>query len=194
MTKEIVHQSNCVDTSQQNRVVERKNRHLEEVMRALMYESKLPLSFWGDVVQCAAFLINKMHISILLNMSLYEILFDKPPKYDMLKPFGCLYYASTLKRERMKLDPKANPCIFIGYAKSQKGFKLYDLKTKIMFVSRDVRFPEKLFPYFIKNQGTHPLSQFFLRKSSSHNINKSNMIPCNEDVVTSEGTQQTSDT
>ena len=85
-------------------------------MRSLMFQSKLLMSFWGDSVQCAAFLINKIPMTIIQDKSPYEVLFGKPLKYDLLKPFGCLFYASTLKRERMKLDPKANPCILIGYA------------------------------------------------------------------------------
>ena len=38
----IVHQSSCIDTPQQNGVVERKNRHLTEVAQSLMIVSNVP--------------------------------------------------------------------------------------------------------------------------------------------------------
>ena len=38
----IIHQSSCVETPQQNGVSERKNRHLLEVARSIMFSSNVP--------------------------------------------------------------------------------------------------------------------------------------------------------
>jgi transposase InsO family protein len=54
----IVHQSSCPNTPQQNGVAERKNRHLLEVARALLFSSKVPNYLWGEAVLTAAYLIN----------------------------------------------------------------------------------------------------------------------------------------
>ena len=45
------------------------------------------------------------------------------PNYDMLKVFGCLCYATSLKRDRHKFDPRASPCDFIGHAFKPKRLK-----------------------------------------------------------------------
>ncbi|RVW49546.1 Retrovirus-related Pol polyprotein from transposon TNT 1-94 [Vitis vinifera] len=45
----IVHLSSCVDTPQQNGIVERKNRHLLEVARSLMFSMNVPKLFWGQL-------------------------------------------------------------------------------------------------------------------------------------------------
>lgn len=59
-TQGIVCHNSCVDTPQQNRVVESKNQHLLEVARALMFATHTPKKFWGKVVLTATFLINQM--------------------------------------------------------------------------------------------------------------------------------------
>ncbi|RVW35800.1 hypothetical protein CK203_082476 [Vitis vinifera] len=46
---DIIHISSCVDTPQQNGVAERKNRHLLEVARCLMFSSNVPNYFWGKL-------------------------------------------------------------------------------------------------------------------------------------------------
>ena len=71
----ITHQKCCVETPQQNGVVERKHRHLIETARALFFQSNIPKSFWGECVLCAAYLINRLPLSTLNNMSPYQKLF-----------------------------------------------------------------------------------------------------------------------
>jgi hypothetical protein len=61
----IVHQTTCPDTPQQNGVAERKNRHLLEVVRALLIESHMPLSYWGEALTSSVYLINRVPSSTL---------------------------------------------------------------------------------------------------------------------------------
>ena len=41
----ILHQSSCAHTPQQNGVAERKNRHLVEIARTLLFHSNVPFHF-----------------------------------------------------------------------------------------------------------------------------------------------------
>ena len=46
------------------------------------------------------------------------------------------------KEQRLKLDSKAIPCIFVGYGDEEFGYKLWDPKKKKMIKSQDVVFHE----------------------------------------------------
>ena len=60
----IPHQSFSAYTSQQNGVVEHKNRHLVETTRTLFHHKVLQ-RFWGDAILSACYLINLMPSSVL---------------------------------------------------------------------------------------------------------------------------------
>ncbi|XP_021771790.1 uncharacterized protein LOC110735924 [Chenopodium quinoa] len=97
----ILHQKSCVDTPQQNRMVERNYRHLLETARALYFQSRVPVSFWSECLLTATHVINRMPLSSVKFTSPYELLHDKKPVLSHLKVFGCLCYVSTLKTETL---------------------------------------------------------------------------------------------
>ena len=55
----ILHQRTCPDTPPQNGVAERKNRHILEVARSLMYTMNVPKSLWSEAVMTVVYLINR---------------------------------------------------------------------------------------------------------------------------------------
>ena len=148
-SKGIYHQHSCTQTPQQNGVVERKHKHLLETARSLLFQSNLPISFWGEAAQCATYLINRMPLSSLGNISPYKRLYNIAPTNDHLKAFGCLCFMSTLQQGRKKFDARADPCVFIEYSFAQTAYKAYNMKIKKIYVSKDVIFHEHIFPYHL---------------------------------------------
>ena len=60
LENKILHHSSCNDTSQQNIVVERKNRHSFEVAKALMFTRNALKIYFTDVVLIVVYLIKRM--------------------------------------------------------------------------------------------------------------------------------------
>nr|GMD44069.1 uncharacterized protein LOC109157055 [Ipomoea batatas] len=117
------------------------------INEALRFQASLPEKFWGDYILHAVYIINRLPSATLNNQIPYQILFDKLPKYQHLRIFGCLTFAVIPSCKRDKFSPRARKCIFLGLANGVKGYKLFDIQTEEILISRDVSFYEDKFPF-----------------------------------------------
>ena len=138
----VIHQTSCPYTPQQNGVAERKNRHLMEVARSMMFHTNVPKRFWGDAVLTACYLINRIPTRILQDLSPYEVLNKTRPTIDHMRVFGSLCFVLIPGEQRNKLEAKSTRAMFIGYSPHQKGYKCYAPETRRVLISRDVKFVE----------------------------------------------------
>jgi Reverse transcriptase (RNA-dependent DNA polymerase)/Integrase core domain/gag-polypeptide of LTR copia-type/GAG-pre-integrase domain len=159
--KGISHQTSCVGTPQQNGVAERKNRHLLEVTRALLFSANMPKEYWAVAVRTACYLINRLPSRILGFKSPLEKLYDRKIGISHIKVFGCICYVHA--QEGNKLDPRAHKCVFIGYSSTKKGYICFNPDTQKTFISRDVTFNENkmFFGSGSSRQGEHSIYNKF---------------------------------
>ena len=153
---DIIHQSSCAYTPQQNGVAERKNRHLVETARTLLLHHSIPQRFWGDALLTACYLINRMPSSVLNDQTPHSLFYPDQPPYQLPpQVFGCTCFVHILTPGQDKLSAKAIKCIFLGYSRLQRGYRCYSLDTHRYIVSADVTFFEQSSP-FTPSPPPHP--------------------------------------
>ena len=138
----IKREKSCGYSPQQNGVAERKNRHIAEVARAMMDEKHMPRPYWAEAVSCAVYIMNRTPTSAVHDITPEEAFTNVKPDMSHMKVFGCVCYVHIPDEKRRKLDPKAEKCVFLGYASESKGYRCYNPSTKKFQISRDVVFDE----------------------------------------------------
>jgi hypothetical protein len=129
---------------QQNGVAERKNRSIEETVKALLNDQVLSMFLWGEVVVTTIYVHNRSIHYILKDMTLEEAFSGKKPNVENLRIFGCLVYSDIPNDKRNKLEPSGKKEIFMGYNESSKAYRIYILEQHNFEVSRDMTFNKKM--------------------------------------------------
>ncbi|GKF88273.1 retrovirus-related pol polyprotein from transposon TNT 1-94, partial [Tanacetum coccineum] len=72
----------------------------------------------------------------------YELVHDKKPDLTFLRVFGALFYPINDSEDLGKLQPTADIGIFVGYAPSRKGYRIYNKRTRRIMETIHVQFDE----------------------------------------------------
>jgi hypothetical protein len=129
---------------QQNGVAERKNRSIEEMVKALLNDQGLSMFLWGEATMMAIYVQNRSPQRILKDMTPEEAFSGKKPNVENIRIFGCPVYYDIPKDKRNKLEPSGKKGIFVGYSDSSKAYRIYIPEQHKIEVSRDVTFNEKM--------------------------------------------------
>ena len=146
--KGIARQLTILYTPQQNGVAERWNITLFDMVRSMMVQANLPISFWGDAFLTAAYILNCVPFKSVSSTP-YKLWNGIKPNIGYFHPWGCAAYIHNTSHEYGKLGPRGKKCIFIRYYEHSKGFVFIGEKTNgrvTEIESRDVVFLEKVFP------------------------------------------------
>jgi len=141
----ISHNFSAPRTSQQNGVVERKNRSMKELARTMLNENNLPKYFWADAVSTACYVLNRVLIRPVLKLTPYELFKGRKPTISHLKIFGCKCFVLNNDKSNIgKFDSKADEGIFLGYSLISKVYRVYNKRTLTIEESIHVAFDECL--------------------------------------------------
>nr|GEV61816.1 retrovirus-related Pol polyprotein from transposon TNT 1-94 [Tanacetum cinerariifolium] len=116
-------------TPQQNGVVERQNCTLIEDARTMLIFSKALMFLWAEVVATACYTQNRSLIHTRHHKTPYELVHNKKPDLTFFRVFGALCYLTNNSEDLGKLQPTADTRIFVGYAPSRKGYRIYNKRT-----------------------------------------------------------------
>jgi transposase InsO family protein len=130
-------------TPQQNGSAERDNRTIVEAARTLLHaHDELPKILWAEMVNTAAYILNRTGVSAVAKKSPYEIWFGKKPAIKHLRVIGTTCYVHVPDQKRRKLDKKAIKCVLIGYD-NDDGYRVWHKDSNSVYRSRDVVFDKE---------------------------------------------------
>nr|GEU48894.1 hypothetical protein [Tanacetum cinerariifolium] len=128
--KGITREYSVARTPQQNKVAEKRNRTLIEAARTILAGSKLPITFWPEVVSTACYVQNMVLIFKPHNKTPYELFRGIKPALSFIKPFRCHVTILNTLDSLGKFDGKNDEGFFVGYSLSSKAFRVYNTRTR----------------------------------------------------------------
>nr|GEY74090.1 hypothetical protein [Tanacetum cinerariifolium] len=117
-------------TLQQNGVVERQNHSLVEAARTMLIFSKALMFLWAEAMATACYTQNRSLILTRHHKTPYELVHNKKPDLTFFRVFGALCYPRNDSKDLGKLHQIADTRIFVGYAPSRKGYRIYNKRTR----------------------------------------------------------------
>nr|GEX28505.1 hypothetical protein [Tanacetum cinerariifolium] len=129
-------------TSQQNGVVERRNHTLVEAAQTMLIFFKALMFLWAEAVATACYTQNRSLIHTHHHKTPYEVVHNKKPDLTFFRVFGALCYPTNDSEDLRKLQPTADTGIFVGYAPSRKGYRIYNKRTRRIMETIHVQFDE----------------------------------------------------
>jgi transposase InsO family protein len=103
-------------TPQQNGVVERKNRTIQEMARSMMNEKKIGQTYWVEAIHTTIHILNKAHLRAHSDKTSYELWYGRLASIKHFKVFGSKCYIKNNNENLSKYDDRADEGIVLGYA------------------------------------------------------------------------------
>jgi hypothetical protein len=129
-------------TPQQNGVVERKNRTVQEMARSMMNEKNIGQTYWVEAIHTIVHVLNKAHLRPQSDKTPYELWFGRPASIKHFRVFGSKCYINNNDENLDKYDDRVDEGIFLGYATNSKGYRCYNKRLHKMVDCIDVKIDE----------------------------------------------------
>ena len=121
----IKHEFSATYTPQQNGVVERKNKTLITLARAMLDDYGTSEKFWAEAINTACHASNRVYPHRLLKKTLYELITRKKPNISYFRVFGCKCFIYKKKRHG-KFESRCDEGFFLGYASNSKAYRVFN--------------------------------------------------------------------
>nr|GEZ39363.1 retrovirus-related Pol polyprotein from transposon TNT 1-94 [Tanacetum cinerariifolium] len=138
--KGILRQFNVARNPQQNGIVERRNRKLIKAVRTMLADSKLPTTFWTEIVNTAYYLQNRVLVVKPHNPN--ELFHGRTTTISFMRPFRCPVTILNTIDQLGKFDFKADEGFFVGSSLNSKAFRVSNSRTRIVEKNLHIRFSE----------------------------------------------------
>ena len=120
-------------TPQQNGVVERKNRVIQEMARVMLHNKEVARNLWGEAVNTACHTVNRMYFRPGTKKIPYELWKGRNPNVKYFRIFGNTCFILKDRKNVGKFDSRSDEGIFMDYSSTSKAYREYNKRTmKVM--------------------------------------------------------------
>ena len=120
-------------TPQQNGVVERKNRVIQETARAMLYNKDVARNLWEEVINTAYRTVNRVYFRSGTKKTPYELWKGRKSNVKYFRIFGSTCFILKDRENVGKFDSRSNEGLFLGYSSTSKAYRVYNKRTmKVM--------------------------------------------------------------
>jgi hypothetical protein len=129
-------------TPQQNGVVERQNRTVQQMARSMMNEKNIGQTYWVEAIHTIVHILNKAHLRPHSDKTPYELWYGRPASIKHFKVFGSKCYIKNNNENLGKYDDRADEGIFLGYATNSKGYRCFNKRLHKLVDCIDLKVDE----------------------------------------------------
>nr|GEY77700.1 zinc finger, CCHC-type [Tanacetum cinerariifolium] len=104
--------------------------------------SRAPFPKKAEAVRHAIHILNSILTKALEDITPYEAIKRRKPNLENLRVFGCIAYAKVPSQHLTKLDDRGTRIVYLGNEQGSKAYRLFDLTTQRICVSRNMKFKE----------------------------------------------------
>jgi hypothetical protein len=115
-------------TPQQNGVVERKNRTIQEMARTMLMDSKLTDIFWTQAMHTTIHIQNRVILRNNTNKTPYELRKGRPTNVKHFIVFRSKCYIKREDGRIEKFESHVEKGVLVGYSSTRKEYKCYNLR------------------------------------------------------------------
>jgi hypothetical protein len=125
-------------TLQQNGVVERKNKVIQEMAHVMIHSKNLAQHLLGEAVNTACHFINRVYLRPETSKTPYEIWRGKKPAVKYFRTFGSKLYILHDRENLGKFDSKSDEGIFLRYSTNIRAYRVFNKRTETVMESINV--------------------------------------------------------
>ena len=129
-TRSGISQEFSAPITQQNGVVERKNRVIQEMARAMLHNKDVARNLWGEVVNTTCHTVNRVYFRLNTKKTPYELWKGRKPNVKYFRIFGSTCFILKDRENVGKFDSQSDEGIFLGYPSTSKAYWVYNKRTK----------------------------------------------------------------
>jgi transposase InsO family protein len=129
-------------TPQQNGVVERKNRTVQQMASSMMNEKNIGQTYWVETIHTTIHILNKAQLRPHSDKTHYELWYGRPASIKHFKFFESKCYIKNNNENLGKYDDRADEGIFLGYSTNSKGYRCFNKRLHKLVDCIDLKVDE----------------------------------------------------